>query len=59
MFKEVLRKWAYYVCSLQELQSSILSLATKILVSCDQVLETLQQVTTALISSDISDRETR
>uniref|UniRef100_A0A3Q3F5E4 HECT domain-containing protein n=1 Tax=Labrus bergylta TaxID=56723 RepID=A0A3Q3F5E4_9LABR len=43
----------------QELQSSILSLATKILVGCDEVLETLQQVTTALINSDISDRETR
>ena len=44
---------------LQELQSSILSLATKILVGCDEVLETLQQVTTALINSDILDRETR
>uniref|UniRef100_A0A3B4GH79 HECD4 ligase n=1 Tax=Pundamilia nyererei TaxID=303518 RepID=A0A3B4GH79_9CICH len=43
----------------QELQSSILSLATKILVGCDEVLETLQQVTTALINSDIADRETR
>uniref|UniRef100_A0A3B4X5L2 HECT domain-containing protein n=1 Tax=Seriola lalandi dorsalis TaxID=1841481 RepID=A0A3B4X5L2_SERLL len=43
----------------QELQSSILSLATKILVGCDEVLETLQQVTTALINSDIPDRETR
>ncbi|KAG7243852.1 hypothetical protein INR49_006006 [Caranx melampygus] len=42
-----------------ELQSSILSLATKILVGCDEVLETLQQVTTALINSDIPDRETR
>lgn len=46
------------VCS-QELQNSILSLATKILVGCDEVLETLQQVTTALINSDIPDRETR
>ncbi|XP_062371736.1 probable E3 ubiquitin-protein ligase HECTD4 isoform X2 [Sardina pilchardus] len=43
----------------QELQTSILSLATKILVGCDEVLETLQQVTTALINSDISDRESR
>ncbi|KAK7934210.1 hypothetical protein WMY93_005106 [Mugilogobius chulae] len=43
----------------QELQSSILTLATKILMSCDQVLETLQQVTTALINSEITDRETR
>ncbi|XP_046872567.1 probable E3 ubiquitin-protein ligase HECTD4 isoform X1 [Hypomesus transpacificus] len=43
----------------QELQTSILSLATKILVGCDEVLETLQQVTTALINSDITDRETR
>ncbi|KAG2469563.1 HECD4 ligase, partial [Polypterus senegalus] len=42
-----------------ELQTSILSLATKILVGCDEVLETLQQVTTALINSDISDRENR
>lgn len=47
------------VCGPQELQSSILSLATKILVGCDEVLETLQQVTTALINSDIPDRETR
>uniref|UniRef100_A0A3B4BE60 HECT domain-containing protein n=1 Tax=Periophthalmus magnuspinnatus TaxID=409849 RepID=A0A3B4BE60_9GOBI len=45
--------------TMKELQSSILSLATKILVSCDQVLETLQQVTTALINSEITDRETR
>ncbi|CAB1321868.1 unnamed protein product [Coregonus sp. 'balchen'] len=43
----------------QELQTSILSLATKILVGCDEVLETMQQVTTALINSDITDRETR
>ncbi|XP_063042342.1 probable E3 ubiquitin-protein ligase HECTD4 isoform X2 [Engraulis encrasicolus] len=43
----------------QELQTSILSLATKILVGCDEVLETLQQVTTALINSDISDRDVR
>ncbi|KAL4646588.1 putative E3 ubiquitin-protein ligase HECTD4 isoform X5 [Arapaima gigas] len=43
----------------QELQASILSLAAKILVGCDEVLETLQQVTTALIKSDIVDRETR
>ncbi|XP_028827058.1 probable E3 ubiquitin-protein ligase HECTD4 isoform X2 [Denticeps clupeoides] len=43
----------------QELQASILSLATKILLGCDEVLETLQQVTTTLINSDISDRESR
>uniref|UniRef100_H3CIF6 HECT domain containing E3 ubiquitin protein ligase 4 n=1 Tax=Tetraodon nigroviridis TaxID=99883 RepID=H3CIF6_TETNG len=43
----------------QELQSSILSLATKVLVGCDEVLETLQQVTTALINNDIADKETR
>ncbi|KAJ7994262.1 hypothetical protein DPEC_G00264060 [Dallia pectoralis] len=43
----------------QELQTSILSLATKILTGCDEVLDTLQQVTTALINSDITDRETR
>ncbi|XP_029685253.1 LOW QUALITY PROTEIN: probable E3 ubiquitin-protein ligase HECTD4 [Takifugu rubripes] len=43
----------------QELQSCILSLATKVLVGCDEVLETLQQVTTALINSDITDKETR
>ncbi|KAI1901157.1 hypothetical protein AGOR_G00057300 [Albula goreensis] len=43
----------------QELQASILSLAAKILVGCDEVLETLQQVTTALINSDIPDRESR
>uniref|UniRef100_A0A8B9JW99 HECT domain E3 ubiquitin protein ligase 4 n=1 Tax=Astyanax mexicanus TaxID=7994 RepID=A0A8B9JW99_ASTMX len=42
-----------------ELQTNILSLAAKILVGCDEVLETLQQVTTALINSDISDREIR
>lgn len=47
------------VCVTQELQTSILNLATKILVGCDEVLETLQQVTTALINSDISDRESR
>uniref|UniRef100_A0A8D3DKM7 HECT domain-containing protein n=1 Tax=Scophthalmus maximus TaxID=52904 RepID=A0A8D3DKM7_SCOMX len=45
--------------TMKELQSCILSLATKILVGCDEVLETLQQVTTALINSDINDRETR
>uniref|UniRef100_A0A3P9K7D3 HECD4 ligase n=1 Tax=Oryzias latipes TaxID=8090 RepID=A0A3P9K7D3_ORYLA len=43
----------------QELQSSILSLATKVLVGCDEVLETLQQVTTTLINSELHDRETR
>jgi len=36
-----------------------LSLATQILTGCDEVLEMLQQVTTALIYSDISDREQR
>lgn len=51
--------WAFVVCASQELQNSILSLATKILVGCDEVLETLQQVTTALINSDIPDRENR
>ncbi|XP_036454105.1 probable E3 ubiquitin-protein ligase HECTD4 isoform X4 [Colossoma macropomum] len=45
--------------TMKELQTSILSLATKVLVGCDEVLETLQQVTTALIRSDISDRESR
>ncbi|XP_043924358.1 probable E3 ubiquitin-protein ligase HECTD4 isoform X2 [Protopterus annectens] len=45
--------------TLKDLQSSILSLATKILTGCDEVLETLQQVTTALINSDIADREQR
>ncbi|XP_064248377.1 probable E3 ubiquitin-protein ligase HECTD4 isoform X1 [Passer domesticus] len=43
----------------QELKTSILSLATQILTGCDEVLEMLQQVTTALINSDISDREQR
>uniref|UniRef100_A0A3Q2YHY1 HECD4 ligase n=1 Tax=Hippocampus comes TaxID=109280 RepID=A0A3Q2YHY1_HIPCM len=43
----------------QELQGSILSLATKILVGCDEALETLHQVTTALINSEIPDKETR
>lgn len=43
----------------QELQASILSLASKVLVGCDEVLETLQQVTNALINSTISDREPR
>ncbi|XP_067256066.1 probable E3 ubiquitin-protein ligase HECTD4 isoform X7 [Chanodichthys erythropterus] len=43
----------------QELQTSILSLASKILVGCDEVLETLQQVTSSLINSNISDREAR
>uniref|UniRef100_A0A672P8W3 Uncharacterized protein n=1 Tax=Sinocyclocheilus grahami TaxID=75366 RepID=A0A672P8W3_SINGR len=43
----------------QELQTSILSLASKILVGCDEVLETLQQVTSSLINSSISDREAR
>uniref|UniRef100_A0A671K5X4 Probable E3 ubiquitin-protein ligase HECTD4 n=1 Tax=Sinocyclocheilus anshuiensis TaxID=1608454 RepID=A0A671K5X4_9TELE len=43
----------------QELQTSILSLASKILVGCDEVLETLQQVTSSLINSSIGDREAR
>ncbi|XP_056360666.1 probable E3 ubiquitin-protein ligase HECTD4 isoform X6 [Oenanthe melanoleuca] len=45
--------------TLKELKTSILSLATQILTGCDEVLEMLQQVTTALINSDISDREQR
>ncbi|XP_067162926.1 probable E3 ubiquitin-protein ligase HECTD4 isoform X2 [Apteryx mantelli] len=45
--------------TLKELKTSILSLATQILMGCDEVLEMLQQVTTALINSDISDREQR
>uniref|UniRef100_A0A8D0KTR4 HECT domain E3 ubiquitin protein ligase 4 n=1 Tax=Strix occidentalis caurina TaxID=311401 RepID=A0A8D0KTR4_STROC len=45
--------------TLKELKASILSLATQILTGCDEVLEMLQQVTTALINSDISDREQR
>lgn len=48
-----------WTCSRQELQTSILSLASKILVGCDEVLETLQQVTSSLINSSISDREAR
>ncbi|ROL42235.1 putative E3 ubiquitin-protein ligase HECTD4 [Anabarilius grahami] len=43
--------------TMKELQTSILSLASKILVGCDEVLETLQQVTSSLINSNISDRE--
>ncbi|XP_074868487.1 putative E3 ubiquitin-protein ligase HECTD4 isoform X2 [Carettochelys insculpta] len=43
----------------QELKTSILALATQILTGCDEVLEMLQQVTTALINSDFSDREQR
>ncbi|XP_053555727.1 probable E3 ubiquitin-protein ligase HECTD4 [Bombina bombina] len=43
----------------QELQVSILGLATQILTGCDEVLEMLQRVTTALINSDISDRDLR
>ncbi|EDL19736.1 mCG142612 [Mus musculus] len=43
----------------QELKTSILALATQILTGCDEVLEMLQQVTTALINSDIPDREQR
>uniref|UniRef100_A0A8C9FMB8 HECT domain E3 ubiquitin protein ligase 4 n=1 Tax=Pavo cristatus TaxID=9049 RepID=A0A8C9FMB8_PAVCR len=45
--------------TLKELKTSILSLATQILTGCDEVLEMLQQVTTALINSDIADREQR
>ncbi|OXB64167.1 hypothetical protein ASZ78_002097, partial [Callipepla squamata] len=45
--------------TLKELKASILSLATQILTGCDEVLEMLQQVTTALINSDIADREQR
>ncbi|XP_026544984.1 probable E3 ubiquitin-protein ligase HECTD4 [Notechis scutatus] len=43
----------------QELKTSILALAMQILTGCDEVLEKLQQVTTALINSDIPDREQR
>ncbi|GAB5579058.1 probable E3 ubiquitin-protein ligase HECTD4 isoform X7 [Prionailurus iriomotensis] len=43
----------------QELKVSILALATQILTGCDEVLEMLQQVTTALINSDLADREQR
>ncbi|XP_012586383.1 PREDICTED: probable E3 ubiquitin-protein ligase HECTD4 isoform X1 [Condylura cristata] len=43
----------------QELKVSILALATQILTGCDEVLEMLQQVTTALINSDRADREQR
>ncbi|XP_069475595.1 probable E3 ubiquitin-protein ligase HECTD4 isoform X3 [Ambystoma mexicanum] len=43
----------------QELQTSILGLATQILTGCDEVLEMLQQITTVLINSDIDDREIR
>ncbi|XP_049722943.1 probable E3 ubiquitin-protein ligase HECTD4 isoform X3 [Elephas maximus indicus] len=45
--------------TLKELKVSILALATQILTGCDEVLEMLQQVTTALINSDIVDREQR
>ncbi|XP_037367034.2 probable E3 ubiquitin-protein ligase HECTD4 isoform X3 [Talpa occidentalis] len=45
--------------TLKELKVSILALATQILTGCDEVLEMLQQVTTALINSDIADREQR
>uniref|UniRef100_A0A8C1PPD2 HECT domain E3 ubiquitin protein ligase 4 n=1 Tax=Cyprinus carpio TaxID=7962 RepID=A0A8C1PPD2_CYPCA len=45
--------------TMKELQTSILSLASKILVGCDEVLETLQQVTSSLINSSVSDREAR
>uniref|UniRef100_A0A8D0XJB1 HECT domain E3 ubiquitin protein ligase 4 n=1 Tax=Sus scrofa TaxID=9823 RepID=A0A8D0XJB1_PIG len=45
--------------TLKELKVSILALATQILTGCDEVLEMLQQVTTALINSDIPDREQR
>uniref|UniRef100_A0A452TXS8 HECT domain E3 ubiquitin protein ligase 4 n=1 Tax=Ursus maritimus TaxID=29073 RepID=A0A452TXS8_URSMA len=39
--------------------TNILALATQILTGCDEVLEMLQQVTTALINSDLADREQR
>ncbi|KAL8180059.1 UNVERIFIED_CONTAM: putative E3 ubiquitin-protein ligase HTD4, partial [Gekko kuhli] len=45
--------------TLKELKASILTLATQILTGCDEVLEMLQQVTMALINSDIPDREQR
>lgn len=47
------------VSSVQELKTSILALATQILTGCDEALEMLQQVTTALINSDMPDREQR
>uniref|UniRef100_A0A4W3K6B9 HECT domain E3 ubiquitin protein ligase 4 n=1 Tax=Callorhinchus milii TaxID=7868 RepID=A0A4W3K6B9_CALMI len=43
----------------QELQTSILALATKILAGCDEVLEKLQQVTTSVINSEMADKEHR
>uniref|UniRef100_A0A8C5PCF1 HECT domain E3 ubiquitin protein ligase 4 n=1 Tax=Leptobrachium leishanense TaxID=445787 RepID=A0A8C5PCF1_9ANUR len=43
----------------QELQTSILGLATQILSGCDEVLDMLQRVTTALLNSDIPDRDIR
>ncbi|XP_041436316.1 probable E3 ubiquitin-protein ligase HECTD4 isoform X3 [Xenopus laevis] len=43
----------------QELQASILALATQILSGCDEVLDMLQRVTTALINSDLLDRDFR
>ncbi|XP_062874264.1 probable E3 ubiquitin-protein ligase HECTD4 isoform X2 [Trichomycterus rosablanca] len=45
--------------TMKELQTNILSLACKILVGCDEVLEKLLQVTTALVNCDVSDRESR
>ncbi|XP_043571193.1 probable E3 ubiquitin-protein ligase HECTD4 [Chiloscyllium plagiosum] len=43
----------------QELQTSILALATKILGGCDEVLEKLQHVTTSIINSEMVDKEHR
>ncbi|XP_048467693.1 probable E3 ubiquitin-protein ligase HECTD4 [Rhincodon typus] len=43
----------------QELQTSILALATKILGGCDEVLEKLQHVTTSVINSEMADKEHR
>nr|XP_060642062.1 probable E3 ubiquitin-protein ligase HECTD4 isoform X2 [Anolis sagrei ordinatus] len=45
--------------TLKELKASILALATQILTGCDEVLDMLQQVTTALIHSEVPDREQR
>ncbi|TSW08319.1 putative E3 ubiquitin-protein ligase HECTD4 [Bagarius yarrelli] len=45
--------------TMKEMQNSILSLACKILIGCDEVLETLHHVTMSLINSDITDQESR
>ncbi|KAG9487790.1 hypothetical protein GDO78_007527 [Eleutherodactylus coqui] len=45
--------------TLKELQTSTLGLATQILTGCDEVLEMLQRVTTALINSEFPDKDVR